>query len=367
MEQAADVEPDAPDIYYYIGEAYRNKEYDLPAIKAYNQALTRDGNFAPAYLGLGKTYLYEMDQWENARDNFKLAIKNDPQILEAYLDLTLILLGQENGADALKILDEADEADIESPFLPLYRAQALLLTDEPEKALESALLANKWIPHTWTVTAYWGRPTWPPGRSATPWTSSPFIWRTKNTTEKPIPGLVCAMRPTVNRHWPLTPIPGRSSWTINNPLPICRRGLIYFEREEYVQAKSDLVRALALDKHSFILNMTLGQTYLILEEYGNAYQKLSECEAYAEGDEDWAQIYFWRAQALEGLDGQATVARKNWSNLLKLPEDTYPEEWKKIAEEHLGRVATFTRTPTLTRTVTPTRTPTPKRTATPKP
>ena len=91
---------------------------------------------------------------------------------------------------------------------------------------------------------------------------------------------------------------------------------------------------------SFILNMTLGRTYLILEEYGNAYQKISECEAYAEGDQDWAQIYFWRAQALENLDGQAAVARKNWSNLLKLPEDTYPEEWKDIAEERLGQVAT---------------------------
>jgi tetratricopeptide (TPR) repeat protein len=144
------------------------------------------------------------------------------------------------------------------------------------------------------------------------------------------------------------------------PAAYLQRGLIYFDREEFEQAKSDLVRALALDKHSFVLNITLGQTYLILEEYGNAYQKFSECEAYAEGDEDWAQIYFWRAQALENLDGQATVARKNWSNLLKLPEDTYPEEWKEIAEEHLGRVATFTRTPTLTRTVTPTRTPTPK-------
>ncbi len=62
--------------------------------------------------------------------------------------------------------------------------------------------------------------------------------------------------------------------------------MIHFEREEFEQAKSDLVRSLDLDKHSFILNMTLGQTYLILEDYGNAYQKLSECEAYAEGDEE---------------------------------------------------------------------------------
>jgi len=367
MEQAADVEPDAPDIYYYIGEAYRNKEYDLQAIKAYNQALTRDGSFAPAFLGLGKTYLYEMDQWENAQDNFELAIKNDPQILEAYLDLTLILLDQENGEDVLEILDEADDADLESPFLPLYRAQALLLTDEPEKALKSALLANEMDPthlQSYRVLAE--------SYLAAGEISEALDILTIYLAHEKFDGEAhtwLGLCHEANEEQALALDAYSRAIKLDNKQPVAylQRGLIYFEREDYEKAQSDLLKSLDLDKHSFILNITLGQTYLFEEDYGNAYQKFSECEAYAEGDEYWAQIYFWRAQALEGLDGQATVARKNWSNLLKLPEDSYPAEWKKIAEEHLGRVATFTRTPTLTKTVTPTRTPTPKRTATPKP
>ena len=221
MEQAADVEPDAPDIYYYIGEAYRNKEYDLPAIKAYNQALTRDGNFAPAYLGLGKTYLYEMDQWENARDNFELAIKNDPQILEAYLDLTRIFLGQENGKDVLEILDKADAAGLESPFLPLYRAQALLLGDEPEKAAGKRPARQQDGPHPSAKLPRAGAVL--SGRrvkSVKHWIPSPFIWPTKNMMAKLTPGSACATRRAMNSLWPLTPIPRRSNWTPNNLSPI---------------------------------------------------------------------------------------------------------------------------------------------------
>ena len=367
MEQAADVEPDAPDIYYYIGEAYRNKEYDLPAIKAYNQALTRDGNFAPAYLGLGKTYLYEMDQWENARDNFELAIKNDPQILEAYLDLILIYLNQENSKNALLILDKADEAGLESPFLPLYRAQALLLIDEPEKALENALLANEMDPTHLQSYRVLAQSYLAAGEISEALDILTIYLAHEKYDGEAFTWLGLSHEARGEQSLAFDAYSRAIKLDNKQSVAYLQRGLIYFEREEYEQAKSDLVRTLDLDKHSFILNMTLGRTYLILEDYGNAYQKLSECEAYAEGDEDWAQIYFWRAQALEGLDGQAIAARKNWSNLLKLPEDTYPEEWKKIAEEHLGRVATFTRTPTLPRTVTPTRTPTPKQTATPKP
>jgi len=360
MEQAADVEPEAPDIYYYIGEAYRHKEYDLPAIKAYNQSLTRDGSFAPAFLGLGKTYLYEMDQWENARDNFKLAIKNDPKILEAYLDLTLIFLGQENAEEALKILDEADQAGLVSPFLPLYRARCLLLLNQPEKALENALLAYEMDPTHLDSYRVLGQAYLAAGEIGEALDILTIYLAHEKYDGEAYTWLGLCHEARGEQSLAFDAFSRAIKLDNQQAVAYLQRGLIYFEREEYEQAKSDLVRALALNKRSFVLNMTLGRTYLILEEYGNAYQKLSECEAYAEGDEAWAQIYFWRAQALEGLDGQAAVARNNWSNLLKLPEDSYPAEWKKIAEEHLGRVATFTRTPTLTKTVTPTRTPTPK-------
>lgn len=367
MEQAADVEPDSPDIYYYTGEAYRNKEYDLQAIKSYNQALNRDSNFAPAFLGLGKTYLYEMDQWENARDNFKLAIKNDPHILEAYLELALLSLNQNNGEAALEYVDEAEDAGLESPFLPLYRAQALLLLEEPEQALESALLANELDPTHLNSYRVLGQAYLDAGEIGEALDTLTIYMAHEKYDGEAYTWLGLAYETRRQQSLALDAYTKAIKLDNKQPTAYLQRGLIYFERDEIEKAKSDLLRSIGLDKHSFVANMTLGQVYLLLEDDGNAYQKFSECEAYAESDEDWAQIYYWRAQALENLDGMMNVARKNWSNLLKLPEESYPKEWKKVAEERLNRVATFTRTPTLTRTITPTRTRTLTRTPTPRP
>ena len=364
MEQADKVEPNAPDIQYYIGEAYRNKQFTLPAIKAYNQALTRDGNFAPAFLGLGKTYLYNMGQWENARDNFRLAIKNDPLILEAYLELTMIALGQNNGQTALEWVTQADDAGLSSPFLPLYRAQALLLLDQPDEALEAALIANQMDPtnldgyrvlgHAYLETGLIGDALE---------TLTIYLAHAEDDGEAHTwLGLAYEARGQFSQA--VDAYTKALALDNKQPQAFLQRGLIYFDRGENEKARDDLVRSLALDKKTFIGNMTLGQAYLLLEDHGKAYQQFSICEAYAASDGDWAQIYYWRAQALENLD-QKDVARRNWNNLLKLPDESYPEEWKKVAEERLGRVTTPTRTPTLTRTITPTRRP--SATATPRP
>ena len=45
MQLLAPMEPDAPDIYYHIGDAYRFKGNASEALKAYNQALKIDPNF----------------------------------------------------------------------------------------------------------------------------------------------------------------------------------------------------------------------------------------------------------------------------------------------------------------------------------
>jgi tetratricopeptide (TPR) repeat protein len=372
MEQAATVEPDAPDILYYVGEAFRNKEYDLQAIKSYNQALTRDGTFAPAFLGLGLTYMYGMDQWENARDNFKLAIKNDPLMLDAYLELALLYLNQNNGQTALDYITLAEKAGLSSPFLPLYRARALLLLDQPDEALEAALTANQMDPTHLESYRVLGQAYLAAGQIGEAVdTLTIYLARAPEDAEATT-WLGLAYEERGQQSLALKTYTQAITLDAKQAPALLQRGLIYFEQEENEKAKADLQKYLALNKESFLANMTLGRAHLLLGEDGNAYQQFSICEAYAKTDEDWAQIYYYRAQALENL-GQTDVARKNWSNLLKLPADTYPEEWKDTAEVRLGRAATFTRTPTLTRTATPfrtsTRTPTrqPTATATPKP
>jgi tetratricopeptide (TPR) repeat protein len=56
MDQAATAEPNSPDIYYYIAEAYRRSGRYQDAVVAYNQALALNPQFAPGYLGRALAY-----------------------------------------------------------------------------------------------------------------------------------------------------------------------------------------------------------------------------------------------------------------------------------------------------------------------
>ena len=85
MKLIIPLEPDAADIYYLIGDAYRFKGDSDNALKAYNDALKIDPNFGAAYLGLARARLLD-----NPNANVELlydeAIKLDPNFGEIYID-----------------------------------------------------------------------------------------------------------------------------------------------------------------------------------------------------------------------------------------------------------------------------------------
>jgi tetratricopeptide (TPR) repeat protein len=157
-----------------------------------------------------------------------------------------------------------------------------------------------------------------------------------------------------------------------------QRGLIYLEQKNGDQAVKDLQKAVNLSSKSFAANMALGQAFMLVGKYGNAYQLFSVAEAYAASGRDHAEIYYWRAQSLENL-GETKPALLNWQQLLALPPDNIPADWISYAQQRLQALSTptntpvivtptFTRQPTRTVTVTltrqPTRTQTPTRTST---
>jgi thioredoxin-like negative regulator of GroEL len=142
MQQAAEVEPEAPDIPYYIGESYLQEgEYQL-ALDAYNQSIQMDSNFAPAYLGRARANQLLNPSTDVKRD-LDLAIQNDGGYAEAYLARAAYLLDTGEDEAALEDLQTAEELLPGSPLVYLYRAQALLALGEPEAALEAAQTAYK--------------------------------------------------------------------------------------------------------------------------------------------------------------------------------------------------------------------------------
>jgi tetratricopeptide (TPR) repeat protein len=162
-----------------------------------------------------------------------------------------------------------------------------------------------------------------------------------------------------------------------NPQAYYYRGMAYLSLGEGQLAVNEFVKATSFNSKSFDYHLGVGRGLYLAERYVEARNQFNFTENLAESDEQLAQIYYWRALALEA-NGDYKTAVNDWEALLELPKDAVPEEWREMAEEHLAatptpppptptptQTPTETLTPTPTSTGTATRTPRPSRTPTP--
>ncbi|HEX7976051.1 MAG TPA: tetratricopeptide repeat protein, partial [Anaerolineales bacterium] len=142
FRQASQVEPGAADIQYYIGEAERFMGNAPEAKAAYDQAITINPGFAPSYLGRARARL-ALNPKEDIANDLQMAVTKDPRFGEAYLDWAAYWLNQGKAEAAINDLSAAEEWLPDSPWVPLYRAQAALLQGRNAAALDYARQANQ--------------------------------------------------------------------------------------------------------------------------------------------------------------------------------------------------------------------------------
>ncbi len=368
LQQVVTLEPDAPDVPYYQGEAYRFQGVYARAIEAYNRSIAISPLFAPAYLGRARAVLASApEHWKDAQADLEKAVTLDPNLTDASLELARIDLDQQDPERALLQLDLVASISPDSLDLNVLRAQANLMTGQTEAALSDALRVKE-IDLTYL-----------PGYRLTG-----QVYRALGEPEKAIEALetyVTYVKDDAQAYAWLGDTYNAAGDTEKAAQAFSRslvldpkqfdaylsRGLLYFQQSDFDAAEQDLSQALILNSKSFEANMTLGRIYLALESYGSAYMKFSEADAYDTTDAELAEIYYYRAQSLEML-GEAIAAIKDWRALLALPEESLPADWSADAEAHLQALYTPTmtpKTPTATHTRQPTLTPTSTRTPLP--
>jgi hypothetical protein len=82
FQQALSIEPDAPDIHYYIGETHRAEGEFRKARDAYQLAINLDAGFAPAYLGRARANL-GINPETDVLNDLNEALSRDPNYAEA--------------------------------------------------------------------------------------------------------------------------------------------------------------------------------------------------------------------------------------------------------------------------------------------
>jgi tetratricopeptide (TPR) repeat protein len=374
---ASRVDPNAPDIFYYIGESQRMLGNYPAALEAYEQALGANANFAPAFLGRARTRL-ALDPAADIAEDLDRAVALDPAYGEAYLERAASLLARGETEAALADLEALTPLLPDAPLLHVFRARAALQTGDPALALQEAQLASsldRTLLEAYLVT----------GQAAAASGDLPAALEALEIYLTYVPddargwlalGQAQAGITSVNEVLDaLAQSPGgeqdeaalesfEHAADLDRNLPdlYLLRGLMYLRLDEGQKAVNDLLQARRLERDSFLINLGLGRALLAAGRLNEAYDQMSAGEELAQSDADLAALYYWRAQVAD-RQGRWPTALKDFEALLDLPEDAAPADWLAAAEEYIVAL-TPTPTPTVTRTPTRTTAPTSAPTAT---
>ena len=371
MQQAAQTEPDQPDIQYYLGEAYLLSNEPENALIAYEKAITLNPNFAPAYLGRAKA-LARIDPQFDLESDLAQAVALDPNFVSAQLDLVAYYLSTDNYQQALDLLEIIENVSPESPLFYAYLSQVLLKSGDFEAALEAAENAYDLDQTILDVYKTLGELHFLSGENSqsihyleiylryvkddpTTWaTYGQALFNKGEQVDQAMKAFDVAL-----------------SLDENSVIALLNRGYAYLALGEGQLAVNDLFLARNFDRESFTASFGLARALALSERYDDAISQFSNSEALSETLLQQGEVYYWRAKTAIKMNDYRS-ATQDFTALIEITADEFPGEWIEEANRFLLELtptATMTSTPlppTQTPTIavptsTPTRTPQPTR------
>jgi tetratricopeptide (TPR) repeat protein len=361
FQQAKSLEPEAPDIYYYIGEIYRAQGDFRNARDSYQDAINKDAEFAPAFLGRARALLGLNPQLDVLAD-LDEAVLLDPNFSEAYIERGRYTLTT-NPYAAQADLEKAIEITPSSALAYLYLADAELILGQYDAALSSAVIANQLdltlVPVYLTL-----------GRAYIFNDQSDQAISVLQTYTKYAPedyyayqllGTVYNDTEQYEAAMEILTTAITAGWKNTNTY--YQRGSSHLNLDEAQLAEADFKLAIIYDDQNFDAYIGLAKALDQLGQFGAAYVQV-ELNAYplAKNDGMKAQVYYWEAQYLEEQgDPKSLIGAKTaWYQLISLPPEVMPAAWRNQAYQHLNITPTYTPTLriTLTARSTDTRVPT---------
>lgn len=369
--QAITAEPDAVDLYFHQGEAYRLTGKYQDAIRAYNQGIAVNANFAPNYMGRALANL-GINPSTVVIDDLDKAIELDPDYVDAYLERAAYLLSEGEVDAARADLMAAEALFPGAPRIYMLNAQAFILEGDYTSALEMAKLAyesDRTLLPAYLVLgqAYMLNEDLD---QALYYINIYLRYETENSLAWTLAGLSYFEAEIYDQA--VERFDKAIAINPNFADAYYYRGSAYMILEDYQAAVNDLVIALNLVPNSYDYSIQLAHALWADERLTMAYRQFSSAQQWVTEDSQRAYIYYHRAQVSEQAFNTLD-AKTDWEALLALPEEAVPADWRTFAQEHLAaiipptRTNTPTATPRPTRTSTATATPPPTFTSTPKP
>jgi tetratricopeptide (TPR) repeat protein len=371
MQQIESFEPNAPDVPYDIGEAYRFQGDFKDALDAYTVSLRIDQNFAPAYLGMARANLLRNPNFD-ITSLLGIAIKDDPNFGEAYLERANYYLNHKQPDLAISDLDAASKRMPNSALVQLGYARAYLAEGNAAKGLAYAQQANQidltllpdylLLGQAYVANAQYSDAVKP---------LETYI--TYDTTDGSAYALLGQSdEETGNYQDAVTESTKALSLDPTQVRAYLYRGLSYLELNNVDEADNDIRKAMEFFPKSFVANLGLMRVSYLEGHYGDAFLHVSSTNALAQTDQQQASVLYWTALIQEKRN-DPNDAVTAWQSLLAMPADVMTSQMRDDATQHLAALATATPTAgtqTITpaesgATDTPASTPTPSQTPTP--
>lgn len=377
FQQVATAEPESADVYFLMAETYRRQDNYNLALAAYNDGIDVNPDYAPNYLGRARLNLsHAPESLQQPREDLQKAIELDPNLGEAYLEMALINVQQNDVEEALLNLDIAAEIMKETPLLHNTRAQVYMAQGDYESALQDIEITLQLEPSNVSAYLLKSEALQALGRTTEAFEAMQTYVTYGNPSARDWRWVAGAYFETGDTATALNAVNKSLELDRTSYRAYLLRADIYAALDDMEKALKDYKSAAGWNTNSFEANIGYAQALYSTGSYGDAYEQFGKCRALAEDDAQMAQFYYGRALAAEALNN-VPAAIYDWTNLLKLSDEAVTPEMRAEAEEHLSNLHTPTPTPrpsltpTITRTprasITPTVTRTPRATLTPTP
>jgi len=357
FQQAEGLEPGAPDITYYIGEVYR-LQGDFPnALVEYQQAIKKDANFAPSFLGRALIKLAQ-DPQADVTDDLTAAISLDPHYTDAYLLRGKYQLSSDPAA-AEADFKAAVENSPDSALAYLYLADAQLALGQNDAALASAQHANQIDLTMIPVYLALAQAYIVTGQSdqAISVLQTYTIYAPNDTSAYLALGQ--AYLAAGQYQLAVDKLSKAIGVDQKNAAAYLQRGYAYLDLQDGSSAQADFKSAITLNPSGFDSQLGLARALDMQGKYRDAYIQVDQkALPLAKTDATKAQAYYYEAIYLEEFGDKLSLqgATNAFTKLIALPADVMPAEWRTTAFQYLKITPTFTPslTPTITTTFTPT-------------
>ncbi|NOT05271.1 MAG: tetratricopeptide repeat protein, partial [Anaerolineales bacterium] len=325
LELIIPLEPEAADIHYLLGEAYRFKGQASNALKAYNDALKIDPRFGAAYLGLARARLMA-DANFNAEILFDEALARDPNFGEIYLERARYFISRDEPKPAIVDLEQAAKLMPGSPDVYMAYADAYLALNNKKSALEAAEKAYSLDITTLPVYPLLGR-LYIENEQYQKAIEALELYVVYETEDALARAMLGQSYYEIKEYQAAVDNFDRA-FTLNRTglkRYYAYRGFANLELENIDQAVTDLETGLAEDKTSFEINLGLVRGYYIQEKFGSAFLKVEVLNSVADTDEEKALMLYWRAFVQEKRNDPKDALR-SWKALFAMKEDVMTPE-----------------------------------------